>query len=331
MAEQLPLNSNQVRFLRGRYTRMLEQFLPVAYQHYQGVNSPQLHAAIEELHIHSDAIFNIFAVFLDDGRYHPDEIETQQLVFVLLAMSQYLSQRGLWAQSLRWGSKLLDQAESQGWTFDPALLTHLSKAHLEASDPLTTLHFLSHALESPLLVENPKVEALLFVGLSSVQFRTGQYEESIRSALRATQVPLPTPEPALQTDAWINVFNALIALGQYEKSLQAAKTAHQNALIMGQEDLLRLASTTIILALAYTANGHYEEAPALYETGISFYNNIGDEPNTARAQFMYAVHAYRVDQRTLATELVRASLLTYERYEMVAELRDAQKLLNQLT
>lgn len=330
MSDKLTLTPQQVRFLRERYTRILAQLVPIAHQYYESLSSPQLFQAQATVQIYTDAMLNLFVVFLDEGRYSPDEAETRQLTRLLLALSQYLTQRGLWSQSLRWATALLNHAETNGWAYDPALLAHLSRAHLEASDSQTTLRFIERALQSLLAVENLKVEGLLYVALSNVLFTMGQYDASIKWAIKATELPLQPPEPGLLADAWINACNALTALGHYPEALQAALTAHQNALLLGEADRMRLASTSSVLALAHTANGQYTEARPLYEASISFYDVIGDEPNAAHARFMYAVQCYRTGELGQARELAQASLSVYERYQIVASIGNAQALLKRL-
>jgi tetratricopeptide (TPR) repeat protein len=68
--------------------------------------------------------------------------------------------------------------------------------------------------------------------------------------------------------------NALMALGQHQEALDCAQQAYQHALTLGENDLLRLASTSAVLAMAYTANGYLQKAHPLYQAAITFYDHM---------------------------------------------------------
>lgn len=330
MTKRFPLTTQQVQLLRGRYTAQLKQFFPIAYAHYEAVNSANVRSAFVSLPIYSDGIFNLLRTFLDEGRFVPDEQETQQLIVVLLAASLYFEMRGLGRDMLRWGLALYERCQQHGWEYEAALIPFLAKTHLEHSQPETARLFIETALASIDPTAHPHIAALLSVSLSSVFFKLRDYEQAIQFAFQATDILVKEDKPALYVDAMTQAFNGFMALGQREEALAAAETAYNYALKSGLEDPLRLVSSMVILGLAFTANQLYERAEPLYESGIAFYDSIGDEPNAARTRQMYAVHCFRAGFSDRARDLAMTCLLIYERYGLLDEAANAKTILSHL-
>lgn len=316
--------------LDRRYGRMLEVFCPFAYGHYKGFGRHEVRSAVMGLDAFSPSIFHLFEVFLGDRRKRiPNEEQAQQLVFLLLTIRRYLSMRGWREISLRWGLDLYRLCQVNGWSFDPALIGHISKAYKEQNDNEEAITFIRQILTDDTTKANSRLETALYISLSGAYFHQKQFDLALASASRALEMSPKSDEHEVPSAAYAHLFDIFVALGRRKDALEAAKAAMHHAVQTG--DPIWVAECTLKLAMGYTANHDFEQALPLYKAALDFFTGLEDEPNTARVKFCFAVHWKLAGNDPEAERLARESLAIFRRYMMHTDLEQAKALLRTLS
>lgn len=310
--------------------RMMTAFQPVVLTHFEALQGKDARSAVVGLDLVSPGILHLFERYLDDEQIQADEIEANRLLYLLLALNQYLSLRGLFAESLRWGERLLKCFQDNGWEYPPVLLAHISKAYLETEQHERQIEFAEQVLQEPTIDTDQAMKASLHYHLSSSYFSKGEYETALGHALTAYEIYGKDDEPnhLAQADAAMSAFNALVALKRWTMAYDFARLALHHA--TQARDPFQTAAALLIKAQAHTMMKQYDEAVPLYEAALEFFTEMHHQPNAARAKFLIAVHYQLTGKHERAFELCRETLEVFRRFGMVQDASEAEALLRRL-